>query len=81
MCDCDFDNDGACDQGDLDTLIANAKSNVSDGVDPDTDMNCDGSIGDLDFSRWNASEPEPGPSGLWCADALGSMAPCALPQL
>lgn len=69
MCDCDFDNDGDCDQSDLDTLLSNFDLYVSDGADPETDMNCDGVVEGLDLSRWTASEREPGPSGLWCANA------------
>ena len=69
MCDCDFDNDGDCDQSDLDTLLTNFDLYVSDGADPGTDMNCDGVVEGLDLSRWTASEREPGPSGLWCANA------------
>jgi arylsulfatase A-like enzyme len=81
MCDCDFDNDGDCDERDFDGLLVNSGLYVADGADPDADMNCDGLVGELDLLRWNASEGEPGPSGLWCADARREAAdpPCTAP--
>jgi arylsulfatase A-like enzyme len=92
MCDCDFDNDGRCDGADLDRLIESANRRLPPERDPSrcadahgcaeprTDMNCDGEVEAFDFGRFAAMGVEPGESGLWCADALGSMTPCAPPR-
>lgn len=92
MCDCDFDNDGGCDAADLDHLIESASrrlppdrdlSRCADAhgcADPSADMNCDGAVEALDFERFAAMGSEPGRSGLWCGDALGSMTPCLAPR-
>jgi arylsulfatase A-like enzyme len=73
LCDCDLDNDGLCDASDLELFNASfglAGSGVAD-------LDCDGFVGDADLDRIRAMlGSEPGPSGLWCADALGPPDPC-----
>jgi hypothetical protein len=78
MCDCDFDNDGDC--TDTDLAILQESWNFSG---PNVaDMDCDLIVGTRDgaiFEERAGARSSPGPSGLWCANALGKTAPCAPP--
>jgi arylsulfatase A-like enzyme len=77
-CDCDFNNDGSCD--DLDASILSFGIDPPHGTEPNpsADMNCDGSIDEDDEALFESMLPAgaPGASGLWCADPLGSTLPC-----
>lgn len=77
-CDCDFNNDGSCD--DLDSSILSDSINPLLGGEPNpaADMDCDGSVDASDETVFQGMLPvgTPGPSGLWCADPLGSTIPC-----
>lgn len=72
-CDGDFDESGAIDSTDLERYFEPDRRTGRDSG-RGTDMNCDGTVDDLDFSeflapRLAASPPgnRPGPSGLPCA--------------
>ncbi len=78
MCDCDFDNDGVC--GDADFAILGASWGLT-GPSA-ADMDCDLVVEARDqaiFEERLGARSTPGPSGLWCANALGATAPCATP--
>jgi hypothetical protein len=78
LCDCDFDNDGVC--GDADFGILTASWGL--GGPNVADMDCDLVVQSRDralFEERSGARSSPGPSGLWCADALGETVPCAPP--
>ena len=63
MCDCDFNQSGYCDGSDFLIMAQNLQLGVP--ADPDTDMNCDGSVDNADWllfvQGWGGP---PGPSDL-----------------
>jgi hypothetical protein len=75
-CDCDYNNDGACDGGDFLVFGSNFGLTVPPG-NPNTDQNCDGAVDGGDFLIFGGQFGGfPGPSGLACADPTGATAPC-----
>jgi hypothetical protein len=65
-CDADFDGSGQVDAADRSYLALDLASGRDGGRG--TDLNCDGTVDDLDVHRFEALEGRgPGPSGLSCA--------------
>jgi hypothetical protein len=71
-CDCDYDNNGACDGLDFTAFTGGFGSTVPP-ADPNLDFDENGAVDGLDFSNFAAGFGGfPGPSGLPCAGS----APC-----
>ena len=81
LCDCDFDNDGACGQPDYDLFFACFGTEYEPGTEcEEYDMNGDGVVAQPDYSlfisRWGGV---PGPSGVTPPTAPRARAPaCGL---